>query len=367
MSPSNLFEPLKIGNFGVKHRVALAPLTRFRASHDRLPTPLMKEYYSQRASVPGTLLITEGTFISANCGGFQNAPGIWRQDQIAAWKAITDEVHSKGSFIFNQIFAMGRAADTRVAKLEGFPTIAPSAIPIEEGGEVPQVMTIEDITRTVREFTNAAKNAIEAGFDGVEIHGANGYMLDQFIQDVSNQRDDVYGGSVENRSRLFIEVINSVISAIGAERVGLRLSPFSTFQGMRMDDPIPQFTDIIAKASKHNLAYLSLINSRMAGGSDYPDGDGSLDFAYELWNGPLLVAGSYTPEEARKLVDERYPEKDIVVVFGRHFIANPDLAFRIKRGLELNKYDRDTFYAVESPMGYVDYPFSREFLATVPA
>lgn len=366
MSPSSLFEPLKIGNIEVKQRIALAPLTRFRASHDRVPTPLMRDYYSQRASVPGTLLITEGTFISANCGGFQNAPGIWREDQIAAWKTITDEVHGKGGFIFNQIFAMGRAADTKVAKMEGFPTIAPSPIPIEECGDVPEVMAIEDITRTVHEFTDAAKNAIEAGFDGAEIHGANGYMLDQFIQDVSNQRDDAYGGSVENRSRLLIEVIDSVVNAIGAERVGLRLSPFSTFQAMRMDDPIPQFTDIITKASKYNLAYLSLINSRIAGGSDFVSGNGSLDFAYKLWNGPILVAGGYTPEEARMLVDEKYPEKDIVVVFGRNFIANPDLAFRIKAGLELNKYDRDTFYAVESPKGYVDYPFSAEFLAAGP-
>lgn len=257
---------------------------------------------------------------------------------------------------------MGRAADVEVAQKEGITIVAPSAIPIEEGAAVPQAMTIEEIKQTVQDFVDASRNAIRAGFDGVEIHGANGYLLEQFIQDVSSKRHDEYGGSVENRSRLLNDVIKSVVNAIGPKRVGLRLSPWSTFQGMRMEDPIPQFTDVINKASQSDLAYLHLVESRMSGSVDY-DGHDRLDFAYNLWNGPLLIAGGYTPQEARKLVDDKYPDKDIMVIFGRHFISNPDLVYRIREDLELNAYNRQTFYVYESAVGYSDYPFSKEYLA----
>jgi NADPH2 dehydrogenase len=362
MTPqSRLFKPLKIGDMDIQHRIGMAPLTRCRANHDRVPTPLMKEYYAQRCAVPGTLIISEGTFVSASCGGFPSAPGIWREDQVAAWKTITDEVHSRGCFMFCQIFAMGRAADFEVARKEGTQIIAPSAIPIEEGAAVPRAMTIDEIQQIVLDFIEASKNAIRAGFDGVEIHGANGYLLDQFIQDVSNKRRDDYGGSVENRSRLLDEVIKAVVGAIGPKRVGLRLSPWSTFQGMRMDDPVPQFTDVIKKASQSDIAYLHLVESRTSGATD-SDAQDRLDFAYDLWNGPLLVAGGYTPLEAQKLVDESYPEKDIIVIFGRFFISNPDLIFRVKEGLKLSPYNRETFYALQSAVGYVDYPLSKEYL-----
>lgn len=360
MPQSRLFKPLQIGDVEVKHRIGMAPLTRFRATEDRVPTPLMKEYYSQRAAVPGTLIITEGTFISATCGGFPHAPGIWREDQVAAWRTITDEVHRKGCYIFCQLFAMGRAADVEVARKEGFAILAPSAIPMEEGAAIPQAMTIQDIKQTVQDFVDASRNAIRAGFDGVEIHGANGYLLDQFIQDVSNKRNDEYGGTVENRSRLLNDVIESVVNAIGSERVGLRLSPWSKFQGMRMENPVPQFTDAINKASRSDIAYLHLVESRISGSMD-SDGHDRLDFAYNLWNGVLLVAGGYTPHEAQSLVDEKYPDKDIMVIFGRYFISNPDLVYRMRESLELSAYDRETFY-VKSAMGYSDYPFSKEYL-----
>lgn len=363
MSQSRLFEPLKIGDMDVKHRIGMAPLTRFRATEDRVPTPLMKEYYSQRAAVPGTLIITEGTFISPTCGGFPHAPGIWREDQIAAWKTITDEVHGKGCYIFCQLFAMGRAAKVEVARKEGVPIVAPSAIPMEEGAVVPEAMTVDDIKQTVHDFVVASENAIRAGFDGVEIHGANGYLLDQFLQDVSNQRQDEYGGTVENRSRILNDVIKSVVNVIGPRRVGLRLSPWSTFQGMRMEDPIPQFTDVIQKAIQSDIAYLHLVESRISGATDY-DGHDRLDFAYDLWNGPLLVAGGYTPQEAQSLVDEKYPDKNIMIIFGRYFISNPDLVYRMREGLELSAYNRDTFYALKSAVGYSDYPFSERYLAS---
>ncbi|KAI1252579.1 hypothetical protein MGN70_007158 [Eutypa lata] len=239
----------------------------------------------------------------------------------------------------------------------------PSAIPFEEGAPVPRTMTIEEIKQMIRDFGDAAKNAIHAGFDGVECHGANGYLIDQFIQDVSNKRSDEYGGSVENRSRFVNEVMEAMVDAVGPERVGLRLSPWSTFQGMRMEDPIPQFTDVIIKASQLNLAFLHLVESRVSGSADF-DGNDRLDFAYKLWHGPFLVAGGYKPEEARQLVDSEHPDKDIVVMFGRYFISNPDLVYRIKEGLELSAYDRKTFYIQMSTMGYSDCPFSNEYLAS---
>ncbi|KAL5617926.1 hypothetical protein FOVSG1_000148 [Fusarium oxysporum f. sp. vasinfectum] len=359
MSESRLFQPMKIGNIKVQHRVGMAPLTRLRSSIDRVPNALMKEYYGQRASIPGTLIITEGTLVSpAAGGGFARTPGIWNQEQVNAWKEITDEVHRKGSFIFVQLFAMGRAATVEVARDEGIDIIGPSAIPIEGSPAQPRAMSLEEIHEMVEAFVIASENAMKAGFDGVEIHGANGYLLDQFLQDVSNQRNDEYGGSIENRSRLIAEILERTVQVIGPERVGIRLSPWSTFQSMRMKDPIPQFTDIFNRASRLNLAYLHLIESRISGSQDCQNSGGErLDFAYDLWTGPFLIAGGYKLKEAERLVDEERPNKEIMVMFGRNFLANPDLVYRIKEGLELNPYERKTFYTSDVE-GYVDYPFA---------
>jgi len=204
----------------------------------------------------------------------------------------------------------------------------------------------------------------EAGFDGVEIHGANGYLVDQFTQDTCNQRTDGYGGSVEKRSRFAVEVVKAVAEAVGAERTALRLSPWSTWQGMGMADPVPQFEDLIGRIKGLGLAYLHLVQARMEGNDDRPASrDESLDFVVKLWDGPLLIAGGLTPRDARRLVDEEYRDKDVVAVFGRHFISTPDLPFRIKEGLDLNPYDRSTFYTPKTPVGYIDQPFSKEFEA----
>ncbi|PQE26600.1 aldolase-type TIM barrel protein [Rutstroemia sp. NJR-2017a BBW] len=208
-------------------------------------------------------------------------------------------------------------------------------------------MAIQEIEQSVRDFATASENAISAGFDGVECHGANGYLIDQFIQDTSNQRN---------------EIMKAMANAVGPERVGIRLSPWSPFQGMRMANPIPQFMDIIHKASQLNLAYLHLVESRVSGAEDYGGSNERLDFAYRLWNGPILVAGGYKPADAQRLVDEENPDKEIVVMFGRYFIANPDLVYRIMEGVALNAYDRKTFYISNSSVGYVDYPLSMEYL-----
>ena len=364
MSESRLFRPLKIGHMEVRHRIAMAPLTRLRAGEDRVPSPLMKEYYGQRASAPGTLLISEGTFVSAAaCGGFPGAPGIWRADQVAAWRAVVDEVHRRGGFLVCQIAAFGPAADAATAAREGVEVTGPSAVAAPGPGHVvPRPMTAEEIRRSVREFAAAARNAVEgAGFDGVEIHAANGYLVDAFIQDVSNRRADAYGGSVANRSRFVDEIMQATVAAVGAERVGLRLSPWSTFQGMGMADPVPQFADVIGKARARGLAYLHLVESRIAGAED-SNGSERLDFAYEIWDRPILVAGGFRAANARALVDVEYPGKDIVIVFGRYFVSNPDLVYRIQKGLALSAYDRDTFYTGLAA-GYVDYQFSPEYLA----
>lgn len=348
----------------LQHRIGMAPLTRLRATDDRIPTALMQEYYAQRCAVPGTLLIAEGTFVSENCGGFPYAPGIWKDEQVTAWRSITDAVHSRGCFIFCQLFAGGRAADAEISRREGFDIVAPSAIPIDESAPVPRALNLDEIERVIADFVHASKNAIAAGFDGVEIHGANGYLLDQFIQDVSNKRDDIYGGSIENRSRLVDRIIASVADAIQPERVGLRLSPWSTFQGMKMKDPVPQFTDVIIKARQHKIAYLHIVESRIAGAVD-SSGNESLEFVYEAWDQPLLVAGGYSPAEAYELVDKKFPDKNILVIFGRYFVANPDLVYRIRHGLVLTKYQRSGFYTPGTGVGYSDYPFSEEYLQSV--
>lgn len=337
----------------------MAPLTRFRANDDHTILPIAAEYYGQRASVPGTLLVTEATCISKEHSGYPNVPGISNQEQIDAWKKVTDEVHKRRSFIYLQLWALGRVASKEFTEKNGITVKSSSASQLSDDLAVPKEMTQEDIDSTVAAYAQAAKNAIAAGFDGVEIHCANGYLVDQFLQDTCNKRTDKYGGSVENRSRFAIEVTRAVVDAIGADKTGVRLSPFSEFQGMRMKDPLPQFTDVIQKLNKFGLAYLHLVEARIDGNADNNKND-SLDPFLPLFNGPLLIAGGFNAESARKLVEE-YKDKDIVVVFGRYFISTPDLVFRLEKGIDFTPYNRDTFYIPKSEKGYTDYAFSDEF------
>jgi len=362
-TPSRLFEPLKVGSVTLQHRLVMAPLTRFRADDAHVQLSFVPTYYAQRAAVPGTLLITEATFISHRAGGYPNVPGIWSDAQIAAWRKVTDAVHAKGSFIYCQLWALGRTANPDCAKAEGIEVVSSSPNPIDSSHLVPKEMTHEEIKQFIGDYAQAARNAVEgAGFDGVEIHGANGYLIDQFLQDTCNRRTDSYGGSVENRSRFALEVTQAVVDAVGADKVGIRLSPFSTFQGMKMDDPIPQFTHVITKLKDFKLAYLHVVESRVSGNADI-ESTAKIDFAVDAWAGtsPVLVAGGFRPDSAKRAVDEEYTDKDIAIVFGRYFISNPDLPFRIRQGIPLNPYDRETFYLPKSEKGYTDYPFSSEF------
>ena len=357
-------EPLKVGKTQISHRVAMAPLTRFRATDAHVPTSLAAEYYSQRASVPGTMLITEATLISPAASGYPNVPGIWNAEQIAGWKEVTDAVHAKKSFIWLQLWALGRTAVQQVLDKEfpGTKVVSASARAIDSEHAEPQALSEEGIHTFIGEYAQAAKNAVEAGFDGVEIHGANGYLIDQFTQDVSNAREDAWGGSIEKRSRFAVEVSKAVVAAVGAERTGIRLSPFSTFQGMKMEDPYPQFGHLLGELKALKLAYVHLVESRVAGNADIEPTD-KVDPLLEVWGktSPVLLAGGFRPESAKR-VGEEYPESEIVVVFGRYFISNPDLPFRVINGVELTDYNRTTFYTPKSPEGYTDYPFSEEFL-----
>jgi NADPH2 dehydrogenase len=364
MSDSTLFKPLTVGKLKLSHRIGMCPLTRYRATDDHIPLPMVVKYYEQRASIPGTLLVSEGTFISPAQGGFANVPGIYNEEQIAAWRKVTDAVHSKGSFIFCQLWALGRTAETDVAKKENITIMSSSNIPVDAAHSVPVPLSLDQIKVTVQDYARAAENAVKAGFDGVELHGANGYLIDQFLQDRCNRRDDKYGGSVENRSRFALEAVKAVVDIIGADRTAIRFSPWSTYNGMRMDDPVPQFKDIILKLNELKLAYLHLVESRIAGNADVETFD-KLEFAMDIWSGPLLIAGGYRPTSARQLVDVEHKDKDIVVLFGRYFISTPDLPFRIRENLDLNEYDRSTFYTPMSAKGYTDYTFSKEFLSSV--
>ncbi|RDB18242.1 putative inactive dehydrogenase EasA [Hypsizygus marmoreus] len=366
-----LFQPIRIGNITLSHRVVLAPLTRFKATKkSHIPVvPLVKEYYSQRSSTPGTLVITEATFIAAQAGGYANVPGIWSQDQIRAWKEVTTRVHENGSFIFLQLWAQGRAAQPDVLTSEDLSFVAPSPIPLSSRPTpIPRELTIAEIKEYVRLYAQAAKNAIhEAGFDGVEVHGANGYFVDQFLQDVSNQRSDEYGGSVEGRSKFPLEVVDAVVDAVGPERTAIRLSPWSKYQDMAMKDPVPQFSHFVSalKAKHPTLAYLHVVEPRMNGIFDRAESDvaayESNDFIRAIWNPlPLISAASYTRETAIEAAEKHGD----LIAFGRMYISNPDLPLRLKKNIPLTPYDRNTFYVpADQPnpeVGYIDYPFAAQ-------
>lgn len=361
MEGSRLFKPLKLGNIEVKHRIALAPMSRRRATSDHLPTSSMKEFYSQRASVPGTLLFTDANLVSPAASGLVHMSGIWSVEQIALWKEIVDEVHRKGCFIYCQLVAVGRVADQKSIDLDGITRIGPSAIPLE-GNPVPKIMTVEEIKQMVQDFANAARNAMLAGFDGVEFDGNNGLLHDQFLQDVTNQRNDEYGGSIENRSRFAYETVKAVSDAIGPKRVGYRFSPFSTFWGMKMKDPIPQFTDVINRLQKIGIGHIHLIESRISG-DVLVEAPETLDFAFEAFKGTIIINGGYNPDTARKAVEQR-PNRDIIISFGRLFLANPDFVYRAMNSVPLNHYDRPTFYT-QDDKGYIDYSFSEEYLKSI--
>ncbi|KAF8600096.1 NADH:flavin oxidoreductase/NADH oxidase [Ceratobasidium sp. AG-I] len=359
---SPLFSPLRVGDLTLAHRIVMAPMTRLRASSDGVIEELTAEYYSQRSAVPGTLIITEGTAVAAEAGGFPNFPGIHSDAQIAAWKKVADAIHANGSYAYLQILALGRVAYPEVIHAGGFPYVSSSAIQIKGRSETPAELSESEVERYVELYAQAARNAVDqAGFDGVEIHACNGSLIDQFMQDVANKRTDKYGGSIENRARFVLEVTEAVTKAVGDKRVGIRFSPWSKGQEVGMKNPIPTYSYIISELAKRHseLAYIHMIQPGIeSAGEGVPqeleDGiEPSNDFAYNLWSPrTYITGGGYTPTAASETVSKF---ANTGVALGRLFISNPDLPLRIRAGYALATSDSSTHYT-PGVKGYTDYP-----------
>jgi N-ethylmaleimide reductase len=351
----NLFTEIKIGQQTLKNRIVMAPMTRCRAVINNTANDLMAEYYAQRATAG--LIITEATQISDIGTGYPCTPGIYNNEQIEAWKKTTREVHNNGGLIYLQIWHTGRA--THPALIGGKTPVAPSAIKIDgqlytyeglKSFETPKELEISEIKDIVKQFATAAKNAIEAGFDGVEIHGANGYLIDEFLKDGTNKREDEYGGSIENRSKFLFEIIEAVTIEIGSEKTALRLSPCGTFNGMSDSDSRTHFKYICEKLNNYNLAYLHIINPSE---SDIRHGgvDIKIDYFREIYNGILISNGGYTKETGNN--DIKTNKADLIA-YGALYTSNPDLVERFKKDLKLTQPNPETFYT-QDQKGYTDY------------
>ncbi len=355
---STLFDSLTLGDIALKNRVLMAPLTRNRAHENGTPKAMAIEYYQQRAGAG--LIITEATQISVMGKGYINTPGIYTDEHIAAWKQITDAVHNDGGKIFVQLWHVGRISHVSLMPA-GEKPLAPSAIradaqTVTEKGRVdvsePRAMTIEEIASTVKDYSIAAKNAMKAGFDGVEIHAANGYLLDQFLQDSSNKRDDAYGGSINNRVRFLHEVVKAVIQEIGAGKTGFRLSPLGQFNDMGDRNPLALFSTVIDTLNTYNLAYLHLVE-QFPGMETSEDEKEILAKLKAKWESNIIANGGFEGrEDGENYIANNQAD---AIAYGRLYIANPDLAKRFEVGAKLNEPNPDTFYGGDEK-GYTDYP-----------
>lgn len=357
-----LFSPITMGAIEAANRVAMAPLTRNRADNDTGEVGDMHvDYYRQRAGAG--LIITEATQISAEGKGYIRTPGIHTPEQVAAWKKVTDAVHEAGGKIVCQLWHVGRISHVSLQP-GGQQPVAPSAVNAgvktftENGFEPtsdPRALDIEEMPRIVDEYAQAAKMAIAAGFDGVEVHAANGYLIDQFLKTGSNKRDDAYGGSVENRARLLMEVMEAVTAAIGGDRTGIRLSPFSPANGISDDNPQETFTHVVKGLNRFGLAYLHMVEGATGGSRDLKDGH-SIDALRKLFDGVYMANNGYDREMAMEAVASGHAD---VIAIGRPFIANPDLVERYRQDAPLNEGDQSTYYG-GGREGYTDYPFLEE-------
>ncbi len=353
----DVFAPWALGPLQLKNRMVMAPLTRSRAGQGNIPSAMAAQYYSERAGAG--LIITEATQATADGQGYIDTPGVYSEAQVAEWKKVTDAVHENGGLIFCQLWHVGRIShpDFRGGEVPVAPSaIAPRGVQSYTANgfqdiPTPRALEISEIADIVAGFHEAAKNAQAAGFDGVEVHGANGYLLDQFLEDSTNQRTDEYGGSVENRGRLLFDVIDVVTAVWGSVRVGVRLSPGGSFNDMGDSQPQETFGYVVRRLAELNLAYLHLIEQPEAA-----DGAASLDltarFFRPMYPGTIIVAGGYTLERASAVLKSAHAN---LVAFGKLFIANPDLVERFKQGAPLNTPNAETFYGGGAE-GYIDYP-----------
>jgi N-ethylmaleimide reductase len=362
MSIDSLFSPLRLGAIQLPNRIIMAPLTRMRAGANSVPTPMNAKYYAQRASAG--LIISEGTAVSPDAHGYPNDPGIYTAEQITGWRVVTDAVHARGGRIIMQIAHNGRNSHSSL-RPDGSVPVGPSAIPgsipaftrdfQQVKAEIPRALEAVEIRVIVGAFRKAALNAIEAGFDGVELQGANSHLIEQFLEDGTNTRTDNYGGSQENRARFLLDIVRDVSAAIGADRLGVRLSPFGQYGGIHDSKPKELFSFVIEELNKRHLAYLHLIEARGSeiGLTDelHEDAVNNAILFRPVFDGPLLSAAAYTPDSAAIAIEQRHAD---AIVFGRLFIANPDLVERIKGNLPLNASDRSTFYG-GGEHGYTDY------------
>jgi N-ethylmaleimide reductase len=366
-----LFSPLKIGPYRLQHRVAMAPLTRMRADRSSFaPRELNAEYYRQRAT-PGGLLIAEASPVMATGRGNPATPGIYSEAQIKGWRDVVDAVHGKGGLIFLQLWHVGRVSHSSFHG--GALPVAPSAVPITGNGmmamtadgkvmpyETPRALETDEVAAVVEAFRQAAGNALKAGFDGVEIHGANGYLIEQFLQSHTNLRTDRYGGPVANRARLLMEITQAAIDVWGASRVGVRLSPYGIANGSGEADPMPLYSHVIQALDPLGLAYLHFIEPRSSGAGraevNHQNVPSAMVLFRPIWRGVLISAGGFTGDSAEAAIAAGHAD---AIAFGRIFISNPDLPRRLQHGFPLTPYNRATFYGGEE-VGYTDYPEYRE-------
>jgi N-ethylmaleimide reductase len=367
MNFPSLFSPLQVGPYRLTHRVVMAPLTRMRAERPSLaPRPLNAEYYAQRAT-PDGLIIAEASPVMASGHGNSGVPGIYSEAQIKGWRAVVDAVHAKGGLIFLQLWHVGRVSHSSFQP-GGVLPVAPSAVPISAelktmtadgkpaSYETPRALETGEIAGIVAAFRQGASNAMKAGFDGVEIHGANGYLIEQFLQLRSNLRTDQYGGGIENRARFLMEITEAVIGVWGASRVGVRLSPYGIANDSGEADPMPLYTDVVQALNPLGLAYLHFIEPRSSGAGraevNHQNVPSAMVLFRPIWKGVLITAGGFTGETANTAIADGHAD---AIAFGRIFISNPDLPRRLSQGLPLTPYNRATFYGGEEK-GYTDYP-----------
>ena len=365
-SSDTLFQPVALGALHLQHRVVMAPLTRMRSERPGdIPHALNAEYYGQRAS-RGGLIVTEATDISEQARGYPGAPGIYSAEQIAGWRLVTDAVHARGGLIVVQIWHTGRVSHTSMQPGRALP-VSSSPRPVTGMShmdanlnpatfETPRALELAEIPGIVESFAQAARNAREAGFDGIEIHSANGYLIDQFLQDNVNARTDQYGGSVANRSRFLLEIVDACAPAWSADRIGVRLSPWGKFNDMGESDPGTLFDHVGRELGTRGLSYLHVIEPRADQSSDVnaidPDAPDAAMRVKAAFGGKVISAGGYVKDTAEAAIAEGRAD---AVAFGRLFIANPDLPERLRRDAPLNRYDRSTFYG-GGAKGYTDYP-----------
>ncbi len=368
-----LFSPIQIGPLTLAHRVVMAPLTRSRSEQPGdVPGDLMLEYYIQRAT-DGGLIISEATSIALQSRGWFGAPGLYSDEQVKGWARITSAVHAKGGHMFSQLWHTGRSSHVSMTGgiAPGTASVDPAywedtshLVSTPTGWAQPsphRALDVAELTAIVDDYRRAAERAKTAGFDGVELHAANGYLIDQFLQDGSNKRTDMYGGSVENRMRLLLEVVSTLVSVWGGERVAVRIGPGGTWNGMSDSDPFGLFSHVAEALNQFGLAYLNIIEPRVKGNVVVHEGQAPVasEQLRRIFKGRILAAGGFEPESAEAVVQKGDAD---LVAFGRYFVSNPDLPERIRLGLPLTPYDRSTFYTFDA-RGYTDYPFYAELAA----